>query len=329
MTTRRSPHHPVRCAALTATLLWFAMRVGAADAPAAAKPPAAKAAEAKPAATKPAEAKPAAVAPPATPASAFAGQEACEACHADQAEAHGKTAHGPALADPSRPEAERGCEACHGAGQAHADEGGGVGVGGLEAFDADEPAAKRSAACLHCHAGTPALHDVDRGAHAKAGLACTDCHAIHENKGRPLLAKPQAELCGSCHLDVRAEFALPEHHKVPEGVMACTDCHAVHGTPERKLLKAPDDRTCTACHGDVEGPFVFEHPGNVTESCERCHAPHGGIGRHLLIRRQVAQVCLECHAATPSDHLQPSFRDCTRCHTAIHGSNTDPHLMEP
>src|SRR5437773_1418745 len=40
-----------------------------------------------------------------------------------------------------------------------------------------------------------------------------------------LLRKSQPELCASCHGVVMAQFALPSHHRVPEGLMKCTDCH--------------------------------------------------------------------------------------------------------
>jgi hypothetical protein len=52
------------------------------------------------------------------------------------------------------------------------------------------------------------------------------------------------------------------------------------------------------------------------------------VNRHLLIRQQVAQLCYECHTVTPSSHVQPSYRDCTRCHVDIHGSNIDPRFLE-
>jgi len=48
-----------------------------------------------------------------------------------------------------------------------------------------------------------------------------------------------------------------------------------------------------------------------------------------LLYQQVAQLCYQCHAATPSSHVQPSYRDCTRCHTAIHGSNSQAFFLEP
>jgi DmsE family decaheme c-type cytochrome len=258
--------------------------------------------------------------------SPWAGEDVCRACHEEAAATYAKTPHAAPLADPSRPEPMRACEACHGPGQAHADAGG---TGGdLETFARTRPATARSAVCLKCHAGGAGLHDFRRGEHAMAAVACNDCHRVHTGKGDALLAKPPPGLCYDCHLEVRAKFAMTEHHKVNEGVLSCLDCHEVHGSRTPRLMRGANDRACFRCHADVEGPFVFEHAGNVTEGCVRCHDPHGSVNRHLLVRQQVAQLCYECHSVTPSDHLQPSFRDCTRCHVDIHGSNLDPHFLE-
>ena len=259
--------------------------------------------------------------------SGYAGEDVCTACHAEQADSYAKTPHATALADATRPEALRGCEACHGPGQAHAEAGGGKGVGGLQTFARTRPAAERSDVCLKCHGGYPSLRDFKSSEHGLVGVACTECHRMHGGVGERLLAKPKPDLCYGCHLEVRAKFALPEHHKLTEGVVGCGDCHQPHGTRTRGLLRGANDRTCFRCHADVEGPFVFEHAGLVTEGCKRCHDPHGSVNRHLLIRQQVAQVCYECHTITPSNHLQPSYRDCTRCHVDIHGSNTDPRFL--
>ena len=49
-------------------------------------------------------------------------------------------------------------------------------------------------------------------------------------------------LCYSCHQTVRSAFALPEHHKVPEGVVSCVDCHQPHGTSEHSLLRDREQR---------------------------------------------------------------------------------------
>ncbi|HJQ83943.1 MAG TPA: DmsE family decaheme c-type cytochrome [Candidatus Binatia bacterium] len=259
---------------------------------------------------------------------AYAGDDVCVACHESQAASYAKTPHGTALADPARPEGMRGCEACHGPGQAHAEAGGGKGVGGLETFARHRPATDRARVCLECHAAGEDLHDWKASAHARAAVACTECHRMHGGTADHLLAKPTPGVCYGCHLDVRAKLALPEHHKVDEGVVRCEDCHRPHGSRARRLMRGDDERTCFRCHADVQGPFVFEHAALVTEGCARCHDPHGSPNRHLLVRQQVAQLCFECHAVTPPSHVQPSFRDCTRCHVDIHGSNTDPRFLE-
>lgn len=282
--------------------------------------------------------------PPPDPAT-FAGAEVCAACHPEWNESYLKSPHAGPLDDPSRPPDQRACEACHGPGQAHVDGGGGE-AGDLRTFRDSDPATDRSAPCLRCHANESALHGFASGEHARADVACTDCHDPHGGVGRIMLkagdALPEplrgvtwreqeitSALCYRCHPEVRSAFAMPEHHKVPEGVVSCTDCHQPHGTPERSLLRAGDQRTCFTCHGDVEGPFVYEHVGLTLEGCQSCHEPHGSANRHLLRYQQVAQLCYQCHAATPSSHVQPSYRDCTRCHTAIHGSNTQPFFLEP
>ncbi len=46
-------------------------------------------------------------------------------------------------------------------------------------------------------------------------------------------------LCFSCHGTVQAEFALPVHHRVPEGLIKCTDCHNPHGSLNRVSLTQP------------------------------------------------------------------------------------------
>jgi DmsE family decaheme c-type cytochrome len=262
---------------------------------------------------------------PETDAPTYLGAELCVGCHEDAGTTFATSPHGAPLSDETRPEAGRGCEACHGPGSAHFEAGG---DGHILAFAKADSAAARSKPCRSCHADAAGLHDVLGSEHARAGVACTDCHRLHQSQSEHLLTRPTPELCYGCHADIRARFALPEHHEVNEGVVACRDCHAVHGSKNGFELLAAHDRTCVRCHEDLSGPFVFEHGGLVTEGCVSCHEPHGSMNRHLLRRQQVAQLCYQCHTVTPSDHLQPNYRDCTRCHVAIHGPNTDPRFLE-
>jgi hypothetical protein len=84
----------------------------------------------------------------APPGATYTGDETCITCHDDAATSLAKTIHARALAGESRPESERGCEACHGPGSVHAEEGGGKGVGGLREFVRAHRGLSR--ACLAC-----------------------------------------------------------------------------------------------------------------------------------------------------------------------------------
>ena len=101
---------------------------------------------------------------------------------------------------------------------------------------------------------------------------------------------------------------------------------------------------CLNCHGDKRGPFAFEHAPVRFESCATCHEPHGSANPRMLVRQEVRQVCLECHAALPGaarnragtvgvvppafhNLLSPRFQNCTVCHQKIHGSHADRNLL--
>lgn len=275
-----------------------------------------------------ADSAPALTAAPTNETAGYVGEDMCVVCHEEAARSYAATIHAGALAQATRAAAERGCEACHGPGAAHVEAGGGKGVGELEPFTQAHSAARRSAPCLRCHAGEQKLMRVGASRHAVSGVACADCHGVHASRAEPLLRAASPALCYGCHAPVRAEFAMPERHRVDEGIIGCADCHDAHGTPNLAALRATNNRECLRCHVEIEGPYVFEHAVVFDEGCARCHVPHGGPNRHLLVRQQVAQICYDCHTVTPADHLQPNFRDCTRCHVAIHGSNVSPLLLE-
>jgi predicted CXXCH cytochrome family protein len=78
------------------------------------------------------------------------------------------------------------------------------------------------------------------------------------------------------------------------------------------------------------------------EGCVACHEPHGSANARMLIRPQVRQVCLECHANLPTapaktvigvvppafhDLRSPRYQNCTVCHQKIHGSYVDRNLL--
>jgi predicted CXXCH cytochrome family protein len=186
---------------------------------------------------------------------------------------------------------------------------------------------------------------------AMAGQSgCESCHGpgskhIEAGGGGNFIINPRKDpaSCFQCHLDVSAEFNLPQHHPVIEGHMSCVQCHDPHGgdifKPAGGLAMARRDESCAQCHRDQTRPFVFQHPA-MREGCATCHNPHGSINDKMLVESD-ANLCLRCHSQVQGpnvpigriyigkvDHttlLQIGTCWASGCHTAIHGSNVDPY----
>jgi predicted CXXCH cytochrome family protein len=212
-------------------------------------------------------------------------------------------------------------------------------------------------ACLDCHAGI--VRKFPASPHARVHFenavrvgdtGCESCHgpgSKHiEAGGAKFIINPGPDpsSCFQCHLDVHAEFSLPQHHQVIEGRLSCVQCHDPHGgdilKPKGGLAMARHDESCAQCHRDQTRPFVFEHEA-LREGCTTCHNPHGSINQKMLVASD-PNLCLRCHAqvqgpSVPNGSLYIGNTDHTRllqigtcwtagCHTAIHGSNVDPRL---
>lgn len=263
----------------------------------------------------------------------FVGSDTCVTCHDAEGKGFSTNPHTRLALEHGRAGAT--CESCHGPGKAHVDGGGDP----TKIFNFTKASAKEAdEKCLGCHSGQHV--NFERSAHAESGVSCVSCHSIHNSADKAQLLKTsQPTLCFQCHSEQKAQFNMPFHHKVDEGLMKCSDCHDPHGTFERKQLRATAEQNaiCTRCHTETAGPFVYEHPVVRTEGCVSCHSPHGSPNARLLNISNINSLCLQCHtdinnvaaqgargAVSPTGpaHSQISTEvACTNCHTQIHGSN--------
>ena len=276
----------------------------------------------------------------------YAGSEICKVCHEDLSNAFAKSPHHVVDTNVTRGWQGRACESCHGPGEKHAE----AADPALIRNPANLAAAAADKICLTCHLNQPTQIGRLESSHAHNQVSCTACHKVHESQ--PLVIRKREatnKLCGSCHLNVWAQFQRPFHHKLPEGDMSCVDCHNPHGSIRPAMLQsfAANEPGCFGCHGDKRGPFTFEHAPVRFEGCQACHEPHGSANPRMLIRADVRFVCLECHANLPNapvppgsakvagvvppsfhDLRSPVFQNCTVCHQKIHGSHVDRNLLK-
>jgi DmsE family decaheme c-type cytochrome len=260
----------------------------------------------------------------------------CLACHADVQHRH--AAH-PVAPEPGGPD----CSACH--RDAHRHPGASPAEDPMMRFAA-EPASARSDVCLSCHVEAHPMPGA--GVHERAGVACDDCHSVHEPvladglaRGVPLPAglgdlDAASATCLGCHQGVFTEFAFNERHRLEEGVLDCVSCHDPHQTRPSNRLAHVTGSACGDCHVAQTGPFVFEHAASVVDGCVACHEPHGSPNRFLLTHQSEGALCHTCHAVVPQFHIgfvpgaPPRFDQetvCSNCHTAIHGSNFDRNFL--
>ena len=263
--------------------------------------------------------------------------ETCAPCHGDLVTAFSRNQHATA---------KNGCDSCHSNAAKHVETADPALVGNPKKAS---PKAGE-ATCLACHKNHPSQVGQVRSGHGRGQVACTSCHSVH---APPTLqtATSRNQQCFGCHAETRAQFARPFSHKLTQGQLNCTDCHNPHGSFNGRALASAqrhgsNEPGCLKCHTDKRGPFRFEHAPVRLEGCASCHEPHGSANPRMLVRQDVATQCLECHANLPGaalaatrqvqgvlppafhDLRDPFYRNCTVCHTRIHGSHVNRAFLK-
>ncbi len=283
----------------------------------------------------------------------YIGEKECAQCHKRETQTFNASPHALYVRDPKLPVDKKGCEACHGPGEIHLEDV--KDLTKVVSFTKSKPK-EVSLACLRCHADTMRISQWHRTEHAKADVACTNCHQIHRDEGRgtrdevkgnglklaqrifvtatepkALLKSDEVTLCGQCHQREINEFRLNFHHPVHEGRMVCSDCHDVHPTKAASKKVRAIKEMCITCHADKAGPFAFEHDpvaGWTGDGCVECHRPHGSHNPRLL-KAFSRGLCNQCHTDKGNNHYPGQSCWNVGCHVAVHGSNSDVWLRQP
>lgn len=288
------------------------------------------------------EAKPAEAAPQAPAKAEYVGSDTCQLCHEEVFNAFQKNPHAIVETDKRRGWEGQACESCHGPGSLHAESGDPA----LILNPAKLRPAEADKNCLKCHLNQPNQVNRPLNSHARNNVGCVQCHAIHKHGPQGLVPRTTTAVnaqCAACHQAIWAEFHRPHRHPLPEGAMSCTDCHDPHGAFFPRSVRAVqgNHKACVQCHAEKRGPFTFEHPPVRLEGCRVCHEVHGSANPRMMVRHEVLNLCLECHANLPvpnppalgvvppafHDLRDPRFRNCTICHQKIHGSHVDRNFL--
>ena len=151
----------------------------------------------------------------------YAPPDACKTCHEELYTRWEKSPHWKTTLDKSGDPSKMGCQGCHGPAGAHVEDPSNK----TELFIFKDHSAKEiNARCMSCHAGGTQHMNAINSVHAQNGVSCTDCHSPHHAETKEhLLAKPEKELCFSCHMAQKGQFNMPFRHRVLEGLIQCND----------------------------------------------------------------------------------------------------------
>lgn len=181
-----------------------------------------------------------------------------------------------------------------------------------------------------------------------AAGACTVCHDVHASDHDYILVDEPAALCLNCHtaLNERMENLAYKHDPAVDD---CLSCHKGHGGEDQMNLTMKPLELCLDCHTDIEDVInetAVNHEVMTTDkSCMNCHNPHASDTEHVLLKEPL-DICLSCHDKeiengddrlmgfgsflndNPNHHGPIKDKNCTDCHSGVHGGTRFRLLSE-
>lgn len=235
------------------------------------------------------------------------------------------------------------CEACHGAGSAHASRyrnplGRYAAHLGLAREDdiivpSELPADRSAQVCGQCHAElVPIEPEGDEPGFPLDFRPGDDLHAVahfvQRTDARPdwlaahLEDEPDAIESGfwrdgTMRIAGRDYTALLETPCHTAGELACTTCHKLHGADANDQLKptatgdtAAGEQVCLDCHPGLDTSSHHHHPEDSAGArCMNCHMPHTTIGLLTVMRSH------RVDSPSPAQAGETGRPDaCTLCH---------------
>jgi formate dehydrogenase gamma subunit len=195
--------------------------------------------------------------------------------------------------------------------------------------------------CAICHereteSYNASVHGLARKAGHHDAATCQDCHDSHQvipnsSPDSPIYFARQAEMCGKCHKQEGADWAVSVHGRaVAAGnrdAPVCTDCHSEHKIESLKSSLQISEEVCGRCHASERLNTKYNLPNDrvqtffesyhglasqygstVAANCASCHGYHkilpSSDPNSTINRAHLVETCGKCH---PGDTANFAF----------------------
>jgi predicted CXXCH cytochrome family protein len=156
--------------------------------------------------------------------------------------------------------------------------------------------------CLSCHPDLEEALAKSKSKHAPVlNGECTNCHDAHKAKLPHLLLAKSADLCQTCHKDLKARMEKEKAHS--PALRDCQRCHQPHFSTEPDLVVQKINTLCGECH-DVKAPSFNKAHLSIEASlmdCGKCHDPHASkdpkFFKSDIHPPFASRSCEDCHIA--------------------------------